>query len=208
MRYYSNWQHCKSDVFWGEIAPYDHVVQIYENDHIFIDSLAGFVGGGINAGDSCIVIATPVHIQLLEKRLTDFGVHPESLKGDRYFPLDAVETMDKFIVGDKANEELFNNTIIDVLAKAGFPKKKVRAFGEMVALLWALGLWDATIELENLWNKACKEKLIGLFCAYPQKGFTQNINDSVSRICCAHSKLIDGSKKQLSDVSYREISVA
>jgi hypothetical protein len=207
IRYYSNWQQARSDTFWGEIAPCDHVVQIYESDAVFIDSLAGFVGGGINAGDSCIVIATPSHIQLLEKRLTDFGVHPESLKGERYFPLDAIETLDKFMFHDRPNEQLFNETITEVLASAGFPKRRVRAFGEMVALLWALGLKEATLELESIWNKFCQEKSLGLFCAYPQKGFTQNIDESVSRVCCAHSKLIDGSKKQLAEVTYRDIKM-
>ena len=48
----------KADTFWGEIAPCDHVVQIYETDEIFINALVGFVGDGINSNDSCIVIAT------------------------------------------------------------------------------------------------------------------------------------------------------
>jgi len=28
---HSDWQQSKADIFWGEIAPCDHVVQIYEN---------------------------------------------------------------------------------------------------------------------------------------------------------------------------------
>jgi hypothetical protein len=35
------------EVFWGEIAPCDHLVQIYEQEAAFMDSLEGFVGGGI-----------------------------------------------------------------------------------------------------------------------------------------------------------------
>ena len=203
---FNRWQQSKSDVFWGEIAACDHVVQVYDNDNIFIDSLAGFVGGGVNAGDSCIVIATPSHIQMLEKRLTDFGLHPESLKGERYFPFDAIETLDKFMVKDWPNERLFNRAVKEVFENAGFPKRRVRAFGEMVALLWALGLKEATIELEHMWNKFCQHNPFCLFCAYPKNGFTQDMNESLSHICCTHSKVINGSKKQIAEVSYREIS--
>jgi NAD(P)H-hydrate repair Nnr-like enzyme with NAD(P)H-hydrate epimerase domain len=53
----------KSEIFWGEIAPCDHVLQIYEDDDIFLDALTGFVGGGINAGDAVIVIATATHLR-------------------------------------------------------------------------------------------------------------------------------------------------
>jgi len=42
-----------SEVFWGEIAPCEHLVQIYDNDGAFLDSLEGFVAGGLRAGDGC-----------------------------------------------------------------------------------------------------------------------------------------------------------
>ena len=201
----ATWQQSRADIFWGEIAPCDHVVQIYENDNVFIDSLAGFVGGGISAGDSCIVIATQAHLKALEKRLTDFGVHPESLKDDRYFPLDAEETLSKFMVDGWPNEKLFNETVSSVLSKAGFRKRRIRAFGEMVALLWAQGLNGATVQLEHLWNKFCEEKSFCLFCAYPKSGFTEDINNSFAKICCAHTKMIDGSRKQIAQIIYKDI---
>lgn len=30
-----DWEKTNMQVFWGEIAPCDHVVQIYENDEVF-----------------------------------------------------------------------------------------------------------------------------------------------------------------------------
>jgi len=39
----NEWQQSTSHVFWGEIAPSDHLVQIYENDDVILDSLQGFV---------------------------------------------------------------------------------------------------------------------------------------------------------------------
>ncbi len=40
----NDWTVASEQIFWGEIAPCDHVVQIYENDEAFLDMLKGFVG--------------------------------------------------------------------------------------------------------------------------------------------------------------------
>lgn len=69
-----------SDVFWAEVAPCDHLVQLYEDDDVFLDSLEGFVSGGIRRGDASVVIATPAHRKGLERRLKG----RESEGGARY----------------------------------------------------------------------------------------------------------------------------
>ena len=202
----TNWEHSRADNFWGEIASCDHVVQFYDNDQIFLDSLAGFVGGGINAGDSCIIIATDAHLKALQHRLLDFGVHTDPLiSSDRYIPLNAEETLSKFMIDGWPDEKLFNQTVSAVLTRAGFRKRRIRAFGEMVALLYAQGNVGATVQLEHLWNKFCSQKSFCLFCAYPRNGFGYDKNNSLSHICCAHSKMISGSERQLSEVIYRDI---
>ncbi len=51
--------------------------------------------------------------------------------------------------------------------------RRVRAFGEMVAVLWDQGQNAATVRLEHLWHKLCpEEKDFSLFCTYPKAGFT------------------------------------
>ena len=35
----------ETKVFWGEMSPCDHFVQIYQDDEILLDSLEGFVAG-------------------------------------------------------------------------------------------------------------------------------------------------------------------
>jgi hypothetical protein len=201
----NGWQHSKTDVFWAEIAPCDHVVQIYETDTVFLDALAGFVGGGINAGDCCIVIATEAHLNSLEERLTAYGIHIQALRADnRYIPLNAEETLACFMVDGWPDEALFMTTISEVINKNRTNNRKIRAFGEMVALLWAQGLNGATVHLEHLWNKYCEKEKLCLFCAYPKSGFTGDINDSFQHICSAHSIMIEGAQQQLTDIFYRE----
>jgi len=88
------------------------------------------------------------------------------------------------------DEELFTSVVTDILARATRDGRKVRAFGEMVALMWAKGHYGATVRLEHLWQGLCKENSLALFCAYPKIGFTEDSSDAIARICETHSKIL------------------
>ena len=200
------WKKTGADIFWGEIAPCDHVVQIYENDGIFLDALTGFVGGGINGGECVIVIATENHLNALNSRLRDYGISIDTLiNDDRYIPVEAEEVLSKFMVDEWPDEKLFMQTISSLLIRGQSKGRQIRAFGEMVALLWAKGMNGATVRLEYLWNKYCEQNEFCLFCAYPKTGFTQDINESIMNICSCHTKMIGGNEKQLTEVVYANI---
>ncbi|MES2372904.1 MAG: MEDS domain-containing protein [Bacteroidota bacterium] len=196
-------QLAKSEIFWGEIAPCDHVVQIYEDDTIFLDSLTGFVGGGINAGDAVIVIATAEHLKALNDRLRSHALNINCLIAEnRYIPLNAEETLARFMVNNWPDEALFMETVSTLIDEAGKKNRRIRAFGEMVAILWAQGNDGATIQLEHLWNKFSKQSQFCLFCAYPKAGFIKDMNVSISDICSCHSRVLDGSKGSVTEISY------
>ena len=200
------WKKTGTDIFWGEIAPCDHVVQIYENDGIFLDALTGFVGGGINGGECVIVIATENHLNALNSRLRDYGISIDTLiNDDRYIPVEAEEVLSEFMVDEWPDEKLFMQTISSLLIRGQSKGRQIRAFGEMVALLWAKGMNGATVRLEYLWNKYCEQHEFCLFCAYPKTGFTQDINESIMNICSCHTKMIGGNEKQLTEVVYANI---
>ncbi len=200
------WATSRNEIFWGEIAPCEHVVQIYENDESFLDLLTGFVSGGVNAGECAVVIATATHLKALNDRLIGLGHSvPSLISKTQYIPLDAEETLSKFMVNDWPDENLFNKVISEVLVKAKGNSYKVRAFGEMVAILWAKGQVGATVRLEQLWNRFCENEAFCLFCAYPASGFTQDAAESVMHICSAHTKMIKGAEKGKSDISYKPV---
>ena len=180
-----------SDVFWGEIAPSEHVVQIYGDDGAFLDSLHGFVAGGLEAGEGVIVVATDAHLMALDERLRSKGIDVWSARGrDEYIPLDASETLNRFLMNGWPDEYLFEQTVTELLSRAGRNDRRVRAFGEMVAVLWAQGLSGATVRLEHLWQGFCQANSFSLFCAYPRSGFTQDADASIQEICAAHSRVI------------------
>ncbi len=180
-----------SAIFWGEMAPCDHLVQLYEDEGAFLDSLEGFVAGGLLTGDAVIVIATKPHRDALAMRLRarDLDVaYAEA--SEQYICLDAEETLAKFMVDRWPNDELFHAMVRDLLGRARKSGRKVRAFGEMVALMWARGDNAATVRLEHLWHGLCSSEQFSLLCAYPRSGFTTDAAASIQQICEAHSRLI------------------
>ncbi|OSZ76868.1 hypothetical protein CAP36_10555 [Chitinophagaceae bacterium IBVUCB2] len=200
------WKKSTLQVFWGEIAPCDHIIQIYENDKVFLDSLEGFIGSGLIAGDGIIIIATPEHVEAIENRLKNQGFDMNILKSEgKYIALDAAEMLAKFMVNNWPDEKLFDELITALFKQAHQHNQKIRAFGEMVAMLWEKGLNGATVHLECLWNKVHEKEDFTLFCAYPKIGFTQNINTSIETICCEHSKIIDGSPRPSTEVFYKAV---
>lgn len=178
-------------VFWGEIAPCEHIAQFYEHDGVLLDTLTGFFGGGIDAGESTIVIATRQHLRALDDRLNATGVNVAmSRLTQHYITVDAEEALGKFMVNGWPDDHLFLEFVMGLIERAGEDGRRVRAFGEMVALLWGQGNTAATIRLEYLWNNLCKIQKFSLFCAYPKIGFTEETSKSMAEICAAHSRIV------------------
>jgi len=176
--------------FWAEMSACEHFVQIYETDTAFLDTLAGFIGGALRDGEGAVVIATAAHRIALDLRLLDAGIDLSAVKDrDQFISIDAEETLAKFMVNGWPDEQKFSAVIKEVLGRAGSDGRKIRAFGEMVALMWAKGYCAATVRLEHLWQQLCESESFMLFCAYPKSGFTENPIDSIARVCAQHSKV-------------------
>ena len=170
----------------------EHFVQFYEQDSFLVDSIAKFVGAGLKKGEAAIVIATPEHREALEQQLIVQQFDVDAAKADgQYIALDAVETLSKFVVDGAVDESLFKATVAPLVNKAILRYGKLRAFGEMVALLCSKGNPDGAVQLEEFWNRLRKDNGFVLFCAYPLNGFNNAANSSqFSHICSQHSRVI------------------
>ena len=176
--------------FWGELAPCDHLVQIYEDETRFMETLEHFVGDGLWRGEAVVLIATSSHLTWLESRLRESGYDIGTARADdQYIALDAASTLAEFMVDGWPDDERFFRVIGSVIARAKRDGRNMRAFGEMVALLWAQGHNGATVRLEHLWNELIEQQALALFCAYPRIGATRDLTEALADVCAAHSKV-------------------
>lgn len=179
------------NAFWGEMSAFEHFVQIYEKESLFLDTLADFIGGGLKKGEAAIAILTFVHRQELEARLKSMGIDVIAVQStDQLILLDAQETLEKFMINNWPDDRAFSRVVTDILKRATGSGRKVRAFGEMVALMWAQGHCGATVRLEHLWSDLCKRESLPLFCAYPKSGFTEDPSESIAHVCSLHSRAL------------------
>jgi hypothetical protein len=82
-------------------------------------------------------------------------------------PRDAVTTLSALRDGHLTDRRQFESVIggaIDSLSAAA-PAKRLRAYGEMVDLLWQTGDVAAAVRLESLWNDLGKTRRFSLLCA-------------------------------------------
>jgi hypothetical protein len=198
------WQQSETKTFWCDIAQDDHVVQIYENDVMLLNTLAYFVIDGFNANGSIIVIATAEHIEQLNERLRKSGFNLNILVAkDQYITVDASAALQKFMINGWPDEKYFMEMAAGLIKRANKNGGQIRAFGEMVALLWERGDSSAAIHLEHLWNKFCAIESFCLFCAYPKSAFNNDASASIMHVCSAHSKLISVDEDLDSELQYK-----
>ena len=200
----SEWKNSHLQAFWKEIAPCEHIVQVYETEKVFLETLEGFAGTGIINGENVVVVATAHTIRQLDERLTAHRFNLENLRETkRYVSFDAEEVLSRFMTGNWPDEEKFQNVIRDLISLIkDTPDRKVRAFSEMVSLLWQRGLQVATVYLEGLWEQLRVKEDFTLFCAYPKRYFSATPR-ALESICRSHTKVIDGACRPSTEIFYR-----
>ena len=97
----------------------EHVVQFYQDDKFLIDSVSGFIGSALAAGDATVLIATSAHLQGVEQVLKKRGLEiGQAARQGRFFALDATGTLAKFMIDGLPDEKLFRKIIGGTLAQA------------------------------------------------------------------------------------------
>lgn len=177
---------------WINVSKSDHCVQFYETDFFLVESVSEFIGAGLGAGDAGIIVATPSHREAIEARLAAHGIDLAAvLRRKQLILLDAAHTLSQFMVDGCPNAELFEKAVAPLIVESCRGRRGLRAFGEMVALLWAGGNKSASIRLEEFWNKLGAKHSFALLCAYPIRGFDGTENgEGFEQVCKSHKRVI------------------
>lgn len=165
-----------------------HFVELYASDETLLRNLAAFVQDGLVRGEAVVVIATPDHCRGLEQRLAEMDEAPPRV-GDNLHLLDANECLASFMVNGWPDKTLFFGTMTDLVRRASAGGRKIRLFGEMVALLWERRACESTVRLEYLWDELCARENLPLFCAYPRRSLAAGPRALVDGIHRAHGKV-------------------
>jgi DcmR-like sensory protein len=169
-----------------------HVVQFYGRDEELTEAVTDYLLGALASGGVAIVIATPEHRHEFETRLAQAGVDLAAARDDgSYLARDAAQTLSELMAAGKLDGAAFDRVIGTVIAAAGAGGRPVRAFGEMVALLWDDGLVSAAVRLEAMWEELGGKHRFSLFCGYRTDAVTRDM-DAFAEVCRLHGEIVGG----------------
>lgn len=176
----------------GTDAGHFHGVQFYNSPDTLCRIAGDFLGEGVEQGQLAVVIATADHAARIESCLHRRGNDVAALKRrGRLVVVDARETMELFMRDGMPNPGAFRRTVGEILVKVrgGREHCVIRAYGEMVDLLWKDGHEAAAIRLETLWNQLGSTHDFALLCGYSMGNFYKGA--ALDEIKGQHSHLVD-----------------
>jgi hypothetical protein len=170
-------------------------VQLYDADaRVLCRNVAEYLSVGLLAGEGAIVIVTAEHRTGFAEELHKLGVDTRQAESDsRLLWLDAQRTLGRFMMEGQPDWERFSSVVGAAMSRvrAAAPAG-LRAYGEMVGVLWTAGQYTAAIRLEEYWNRLlATDGRFTLFCSYPIDVFAKDFNISgVDALLCDHTHLV------------------
>ncbi len=178
----------------GQPEPQAHFLQLYKADaRALTTNVSLYLLEGLNRAEGLLVIATPEHTESFTRQLKRLGAHPQSaIDEGRLVFFDAEQTLSQFMVNGQPEWPLFESTITRAIHRIEpGTGNGLRAYGDMVGVLWAAGQTSAAIRLEEFWNKLLASIGFKLFCGYPIDIFDEEFQSSaVKELLCAHTHLV------------------
>lgn len=160
----------------------EHFVRFYHDDGALAADIACYLSRALESG-CAIIIATQQRIDAVRRELGVLVPHV----ADRLVAFDAAAMLAGFMLDGWPDRERFHAVVGSLVRDAAQRHGLVRAYGEMVALLCADGLYDAAVALEELWNELALTCTFSLFCAYKWSLFPSADHvEPFRQICSRH----------------------
>jgi hypothetical protein len=186
----------RPDVRTSRLGASYHAVRFYESKESLCRLVAEFLGEGLAIGQPALIIGTPEHRAAIadELRARHFDVERLEAAGDMLM-LDARTALAAFMIDGVPDGNLFHARSTKAIERLcrGRRDCTIRAYGEMVDLLWKDGESTAAVQLEILWNRLATTHDFSLLCGYAMGNFYKDA--SVGDICHHHTHVVasDGS---------------
>lgn len=172
-----------------------HFVQLHEVNHRALNQNAGhYLWQGLRRGAGVLIIATAERQGVFSEHLERLGAHVQDLidAGQLVFG-DAHRMLSEFMVDGQPEWFRFEKVLRAAMRQVRpvDSPQAMRAYGEMVAILWSARQFAAAIRLEQLWNKLLEQSSFSLYCTYAIDIFEQDCeNAHLADVLCAHTHLV------------------
>jgi len=199
---------------WPELLAHlgagDHVAQVYKDPGFLMAAVGHFVAAGLRKGEGVMLIMRRANWDRLHEQLRAAGSDPDAATArGQLFRHDADAMLGRLMKGGMPDRDAFREVIGGALAEVRQQYSEVRAFGEMVDILWQRGHRVAAHHLEDLWNELIHSRGFSLFCAYAMDPLCgASYGGPLENVCRAHTHLIPAENYRHLDAAVSEASRA
>ena len=173
------------------VSRHFHAVRFYDTPDSLAKIVAQFLGEGFLVGTPGVVIATSDHAAAIGSALHARGFDIARLRARHdLLILDAHDLLATFMVDGVPDSDRFNAVIAPVIdeASARAGGGAIRAYGEMVDVLWKGGQTTAATRLETLWNELAQTRSFSLLCGYGMGSFYKDT--ARGEVCRHHTHVV------------------
>jgi signal transduction histidine kinase/CheY-like chemotaxis protein len=172
--------------------PSSHVVQFYERADHLREVVAQYVADGLEAGEPVLIIAGERTRRAIGRRPRRDGHELERAPGaGQLTSLDARELLSAFMVGGEPDRARFEAAVGGAIDRAAAGGRRVRAYAELVDILWRDGQPQAALRVEELWNDLLRTRSFSLLCAYAMGRFHREGHARrLEKVCAAHTRVV------------------
>ena len=150
----------------------EHPCSFYTEDSVLASTVATFLAPAFAARQGLIALGTPEHLAAIEERLRSSGHDIDGARSSgQYVSMDAQWALEQLMAHGMPTTERFNAVLGPHIKRATERYGSLRAFGEIVSLLWRDGKRQAALRLEELWNEALGYHPLALVCGYNVRSF-------------------------------------
>jgi hypothetical protein len=188
-----------SDAPLGSAAPGTHLLQFYSDDERQLArNVCKYFSEGFDAGCTAVLLATRQHQEAILAQLREHEWSPDALQREGLLHiLDAERTLQRIVVDGWPDPERFETIVAKAVrdAAARIHGAGLRAFGELVGLLWESKQFPAAIRLEQMWNNFQTRERFSLYCAYPVDLFGCDFETGIiDPLLCAHTHVVSNDR--------------
>lgn len=149
-------------------------MKFYPSDDALVAAATAFIGEGLRATERVCAFVTLEHQQRFSSLLKVEGVDvAHALKAGQLLFVDAHEALGQILDGQLPDPQKFEAVVGPVLQSLLASGAPVRAYGELVDLLWRDGKQEGALMLESLWTGLQKKYPFSLLSAYAVAGFAR-----------------------------------
>jgi hypothetical protein len=168
----------------------DHIAQTYQDEAFLLEAVGHYVRAGLRRGEGVVLIMRKTHWTALVAQFGTLDL-PAAVERGQVASYDADEMLAGLMKVGVPDHDAFHRMVGNAIGRMRRSYPAVRAFGEMVDILWRDGRRAAAAELEKLWSDLVRTGPFALLCGYQVDPMDRAVyGGPFEALCNSHTHLI------------------